>query len=570
MKRRRATATIATMLLPGSGHGGWLAPAAATQGRTTLSPRPLPRPAATFEAGVAGQVDITHWINGFAPGVTHLRLRANPRPPAAGTTPPFVPLSSQCPEFRLDGSKLIYDGGTAGSVSSSGSSARLQLEASEGGFDEPRGTATSPIAIIQVDAPSAAICHGLLRWSSFQDLVRDVMGTASPGSEPRGRTDLIGKTFEITPGMLSENGVRGPGPVMTIPFPCTLRAMDARRRPVLRSVSGERDIVQILAQSMPPIDGAVVLQDLVIRDNRAWYDSGEAGVRIKDRFAGRSVRIERCEFVRCQNAVAGGSPGQSLHIVDCRIIDCGLGGQAHGVYVQPGWLEFSGNLVMHSPGARLANGHLLKCRALNARIAGNRFAMNDCPGSYLIDLPNGGDVEVVGNWLEFGPASDNSFATLIAYAAEGAAGDHGGRAPQFAPGRRFRLVVRNNTMVSDFPGPTHFVSLHQHVHPHADGGTTNTSPAPLLVADNLWYRRGPGALVLRRDRSQPQAHPLDLSNEHGGNPQLSRRPIVRGLEATKSGATPNSLGPLESLRFAGHTSLGTGSRMHRFETAGAN
>jgi len=52
-----------------------------------------------------------------------------------------------------------------------------------------------------------------------------------------------------------------------------------------------RPLVQ--ASLLPPIVGEVVLQDLVISDNRAWYDRGEAGVRIKVEFAGRSMRVER-------------------------------------------------------------------------------------------------------------------------------------------------------------------------------------------------------------------------------------------------------------------------------------
>lgn len=547
--------------LAGAGATPW--PALLANVAPALVARVPSRPLAVFSAATPGSIDLASLFDNFKPGVTRLRLRANPAPKAAKPLP-FVALQSQYPEFRLHGNTLHFDGSGAGALAPGASAVRLQVEASDRGFDgDGSALVVSDIALIQADSPRGSIRHGLDRWPSLQALTREVMGGAAAGSAPLGRTDLIGQTFELTPGMFSEEIGSGAQPLAAIEFPCTLKALDPRRRPVLRSVSGERDVLQIQARSLPPIDGEVVLQDLVIRDNRAWYDSGEAGVRIKDRFAGRSVRIERCELIRCQNAVAGGSPGQTLRIIDCRIVDCGFGTQAHAVYVQPGRLEFSGNLVMHSVGARLARAHLLKSRALESWIVGNRFVMNDCPGSYIVDLPNGGVAEVSGNRLEFGPASDNSFATLVAYGAEGAAGDHGTRL--FAPGRQFSLSVRNNTLLSDYAGPTHFVALHRHLQPHADGGLVSTAPRPLVVADNRGWRRGPGAWVLLRDRTRGTSHAEDVSAEHAvHNVLLAARP------PTDSKAAPvrNHLGPLKSRLFSGHTALGTGSRPHTFEFAG--
>ena len=430
----------------------------------------------------------------------------------------------------------------------------------------------SDIAWIVVDTPLARIKHGLDDWESFDAVTRAVRGTASAGSAPNGRTDLIGQTFTVTPGMFSEGyQTRLGAPVATIEFPCTVQAADPGRRPVFRSVTGRRDIVQIEAQQLPPIDGEVVLQDLVIRDNRAWYDSGEAGIRIKDRFAGRSVRIERCEIVRCQNAVAGGTLGQTLRIVDCRVVDCGFGDRAHAFYLAPEWLEFSGNLVTFSPGNRLARAHMLKSRALNARILGNRFVMGDCPGSYLIDLSNGGDVEIGGNLLHYGPASDNSSATLVSFAAEGANADFGPAPHTLSPGRRFRLIARNNTLLSEFPGRTRFFVIHDLTAARAEGGRTSTFPTELVIEDNVLWSRGLHSMAIRSNRNSSPPTEQDLATLHARNRQL--RPgdpeAVDWLRRMPKATESNSAGTYAARRFTGHTDLGTGSHAHAFNARGA-
>lgn len=523
---------------------------------------------ARFTAGTPGRVDLAEWLAGYQPGVTRLRLRIDiPDGPGALEGGP-VTLQSQCPEFTLDGAMLRFDGSGFPALAPGGAAVRVQVEAGSQPLEAASAVEVAEFAVIRVDAPAARIRHGLDAWDSFADLLRTVRGDAPPGSAPTGRTGLVGATFEITPGLLTEppggDGEPRPAPVAVLPFPCTVRALDATKRPVLCSVTGRRDIVQIESAGWPAIDGEVVLQDLVIRDNRAWYNSGEAGVRIKDRSPGRSVRIERCELLRCQNAVAGGSLGQTLRILDCRIVDCGFGTQAHGVYVQPEWLEFFGNVVTQSTGNRVAQAHLLKSRALHARILGNRFVLNDCPGSYLIDLPNGGDAEIAGNLLHYGSASDNTTAVVVAYAPEGAAGDHPGRTPAFAPGRPFRFVMRNNTVVSDFPGRTEVVALHVHVGARAEGGETTTEPQPLVIADNLLYRRGQAVLLQWRDRRQGGGRGDDRSAGQPANTWRPRPPAV-----PEPSAPGNRLGAYPARRFVARGPLGTGSETCVFTHQGA-
>lgn len=500
------------------------------------------------------------------PAITGRRLQLKlDREPVPGGPPgcaALLPAEGQFPEFRLDGRLLHFDGSAAGALQPGASAVRLRLVAEPAASADGLGSGlwVSETATIVVDSPLSVIRHGLDQWPSFAALSRAVQGNAPAGSPPRGRSDLIGQTFSLTPGMFTEladgHGAAA-SPVAAIQFPCTVRALDPLRRPVLRSVTGERDVLQIEATLLPPIAGEVVIEDLVLRDNRHWRDTGEAGVRLKDQFAGRSVRIERCEFVRCQNAVAGGTRGQTLRIIDCRIVDCGLGARAHGLYVGPQWLEFTGNHVLQSAGNRLARAHLLKSRALVSRIFGNRFELSDSPGSYLIDLPNGGDVEIGGNLLQYGRLSDNQAATLIAYAAEGPLESPGAGPLVFAADRRFRLVVRNNTVNSTFPGATRLLVLDVQTGRWPDGRPASSWPEPLQLDDNRISATGPLTLALRRG--------------HGGLgqqalPELAAR---NGLAAGATAALANLAGGYAGRRFTGHTALGTGSQPCVFTQQGA-
>jgi hypothetical protein len=503
-------------------------------------------------AGQPGRVDLSAWLPEPALATT-MRLRANIAAPGARPAP-LVSLQGQCPELRLEGTVLHFDGGRAGASQPGASSVRFQVETQAAAG----GVVLSDVASLRVDSPLAHIRHGLDRWDSFEALARDVAG---------GRSELIGATFEVTPGMFSE-GVNGrggaawPAPVATIHFPCTVKALDPQQPPVFRSVTGQRDIIQIEAQHFPPMAGEVVLQDLVIRDNRGWYDTGEAGVRIKDRWPGRSVRIERCEFVRCQNAVAGGVRGQRLQVIDCRIVDCGLGAQAHSLYVQTEWLDFHGNVVLLTPGNRLARAHLLKTRALHSRILGNRFEMPDATASFMVDAANGGEVELAGNWLLQGTASDNRSVVLVAYGSEGADGDaQAGARAVFSAGRRFSLVLRHNTLVSAYAGRTTFVAVHEREGTRAEGGSTSTRPAPLVVQDNVIAAAGAQQWVVQRGR-------LALL----GGDDLSPR-FADNTHATLADAgqvqVPASTPGYAARRFTGHTRLGTGSAEHVFRSRGA-
>lgn len=564
MKRRRFLKTVISS--PLAAVTAW---ADDDDGTRVGIPGKIPRPLASFVAGQRGSFDLSRYVTNYKRGMTKVRLRANVYRdgPAEKRNASYVPFQSQFPEYSFSYPMLHYDGSAFPAGGAGASAARLQIEATDTEFDDFGSTVASSIAHIHVDSPLARIKHGLEEWSSFDALTRAVRGDAAPGSAPRGRTDLIGSTFEITSGMFSG----GNEAAATIQFPCTIRATDPNRRPVFRNTSGERDIVLIQAIHLAPIDGEVVLQDLVIRDNRGWYNTGEAGVRIKDRFAGRSVRIERCEFVRCQNAVSGAAMGQTLRIYDCRVVDCGYDERAHSFYVQPQWLEFFGNVVMYSPGNRLARAHQLKTRALNAKILGNKFLMNDCAASYLIDISNGGDYEIGGNVFQYGPASDNRGATLVAFAPEGSGADYGARPYVFSPGRQFRLTARNNTMISDFAASNSFFVIDNRRGIRAEGGTATTFPDPLVIDDNVYQSAGPRLLVTRRERVDGAMGDIDLSGNYPNNSLVGASDFASDdpHRFAPRVPVPNTAGRYTARRFTATTYLGTGSAAHTFTTRGA-
>jgi len=226
------------LLAPSNGPGN--------PGVRPLLPSPLPQPLLRFTAGQAAAVDLGRFLEGPGFAAPALRLWANLSvgPAEARRRQPFLSFESQYREYRVDGTQLHYNGSAWPAVSPGASAARLQIQAAHGSFDEPSAVAISDVTWIVVDTPLARIRHGLDSWPSFDALTAAVRGTAAPGSAPRGRTDLIGSTFDITPGMFSEgHQSRFGAPVAMIEFPCTVRAADLRQRPVFRSVTGQRDII---------------------------------------------------------------------------------------------------------------------------------------------------------------------------------------------------------------------------------------------------------------------------------------------------------------------------------------
>jgi hypothetical protein len=141
---------------------------------------------------------------------------------------------------------------------------------------------------------------------------------------------------------------------------------------------------------------------------------------------------------------------------------------AHGIYIN-GVQQLE---VEHSRFIGQHIGHHIKSRAHNTVLIDNDIADGpDGNSSYLIDIPNGGNVLIQGNRLQKGKMAENT-GTAVPIGEEGATNP------------TQQLIIRDNTFVSDLPEPTVFVRnatttpamlsgnhLHGHITPLVGPGT---------------------------------------------------------------------------------------------------
>ncbi|MCB1928588.1 MAG: hypothetical protein KDH17_11205 [Rhodocyclaceae bacterium] len=188
----------------------------------------------------------------------------------------------------------------------------------------------------------------------------------------------------------------------------------------------------------------------VFRDGDFTVENVEfRGARVADR-NGAGIRFERgrlevvgCRFIDNQTGILTANFSDSILVIrDSEFRDAPAvpGGLPHLLYVgRIDFFEISGS---HLHGGH--RGHLLKSRARRSRIAYN-LILDDPTGSasYEIDLPDGGDVELVGNIVGQSAHTDNP--TVIAYGAEGAIWPNN------------RLHAAHNTMLASGWRPAWFV-----------------------------------------------------------------------------------------------------------------
>lgn len=176
-------------------------------------------------------------------------------------------------------------------------------------------------------------------------------------------------------------------------------------------------------------DGDVRIENIALRGARVPQGNG-AGIRFE---AGR-LRLHRCHFTDNQmGLLSGNQPTSELHISDCLFEDAppNPASLPHLLYVGSiGRFSIQGSVLRHGH-----TGHLLKSRAREASIVGNRLDDGlDGQASYEIDLSNGGVALIEGNTLVQSPRTQNS--VMLSYGAEGGRWDEN------------RLVVRDNTFVN--------------------------------------------------------------------------------------------------------------------------
>lgn len=113
-----------------------------------------------------------------------------------------------------------------------------------------------------------------------------------------------------------------------------------------------------------------------------------------------------------QGLLTGANPG-TVTIKDSRFEQLGQSGQAHGIYIGGGELTIHNSLFL----AAKSEGHEIKSRAEITRITNSTIASFSSIDSRLVDISNGGILEIFNSVLQQGPTSANG--DMIGYALEG-------------------------------------------------------------------------------------------------------------------------------------------------------
>jgi hypothetical protein len=148
-------------------------------------------------------------------------------------------------------------------------------------------------------------------------------------------------------------------------------------------------------------------------------DGNGAGIRAQ----GGDLTVDHVTFTDDQDGLlAGPLKGATIAIIDSRFRRDGscVKACAHGVYVG----AIKKLIVRGSDFSDIKSGHAIKSRALSTVIE-NDTIRDGAHGtsSYLVDLPNGGNLLMRDDRLEKGPNSSNS-GTAISIGEEGGAPDH--------------------------------------------------------------------------------------------------------------------------------------------------
>lgn len=161
-------------------------------------------------------------------------------------------------------------------------------------------------------------------------------------------------------------------------------------------------------------DGDITIENIAFQGCRVPSGNG-AGIR----FERGHLQLRRCSFTDNQMGLLTGNHGDAvLDIADCHFGDApdNPGSLPHLLYVgRIARLRLADSVLQQG-----RVGHLLKSRAREATITGNRFDDGRTGrASYEVDLPNGGLVVLEGNTLVQSPLTENP--VMLSYGAEGAA-----------------------------------------------------------------------------------------------------------------------------------------------------
>jgi hypothetical protein len=188
---------------------------------------------------------------------------------------------------------------------------------------------------------------------------------------------------------------------------------------------------------------------------------------------GANLTVENSQFLNNENGILAGGPSSSVVRITHSLFrgngSC-VGACAHGVYAGQviARLEVTGCTFIDTH-----IGHNIKSRALSTVVRDNRIEDGSTgTSSYLIELPNGGDAQIVNNTLEKGAHSDNQETAI-------SIGGQNNINPTHV------VEIRGNRFTSDLPEPVRFVR--------------NTTGTPAQLSGNTLVGRiipldGPGTV----------------------------------------------------------------------------
>jgi hypothetical protein len=160
---------------------------------------------------------------------------------------------------------------------------------------------------------------------------------------------------------------------------------------------------------------------------------------------GANLTVENSQFLDNENGILAGGPPTSVVRVR-QVIFRGNGACegacAHALYVGAGIarLEVVGCVFLET-----RVGHAIKSRARATIVRDNRIEDGNIgSSSYLIELPDGGDGQIVNNVLQKGPLSENREVAI-------SIGTEGLRNPTHV------LQIMGNRFTSNLPDPVRFV-----------------------------------------------------------------------------------------------------------------
>jgi hypothetical protein len=221
--------------------------------------------------------------------------------------------------------------------------------------------------------------------------------------------------------------------IETAAAPAAMRPTVMTQTVVTGPVCGDRGLFVFLGND-------ITVRGMIFRHARSSWHNG-AGILME----GANLTVEDSEFLDNENGILAGGPASSVvRLRHDRFQDNGSceGACAHGVYIgkRIAWLDVAGCTFLDNH-----VGHHIKSRARVTVVRDSRIEDGpDGNSSYLIDLPDGGDAEIVNNVLEKGVHSENHEAAISIAEEDRLNPTH-------------VLEIRGNRFTNDLPELTRFV-----------------------------------------------------------------------------------------------------------------